>query len=180
MTDGNAVAVGKLLNVPAVLVVRITEYAVETQFDAKKRARNRILFRTATVRACLGAPLIDRAEASSPFFSSAPAFAAAGGERWRGDRGIAPQPVTGGQSSPSGETAGRGGPICHIRADVSAEPHFAQARLGRAKRVPLRERWRAMCPPPYVDLVRLAIFTATSRFEMTPSPCGGSDPPTVL
>jgi curli biogenesis system outer membrane secretion channel CsgG len=53
LTDGNAVAVGKLLNVPAVLVVRITEYAVETQFDAKINSR------TQSARATVGSRLID-------------------------------------------------------------------------------------------------------------------------
>jgi len=38
LTDSNTVAVGKLLNVPAVLVVKITEYASETQRAARRNA----------------------------------------------------------------------------------------------------------------------------------------------
>lgn len=53
LTDSNAVAVGKLLNIPAVLVVRITEYALESQYDSAKRER------TQTARATVGARLIN-------------------------------------------------------------------------------------------------------------------------
>jgi hypothetical protein len=53
LTDDNAVAVGKLLNIPAVLVVRITEYSLETQFDSKKNTR------TQMARATVGARLIN-------------------------------------------------------------------------------------------------------------------------
>lgn len=40
LTDSNTVAVGKLLNVPAVLVVKITEYASETQRAARRNAQS--------------------------------------------------------------------------------------------------------------------------------------------
>lgn len=53
LTDSNAAAVGKLLNVPAVLVIRITEYNAEIQRDGKKNSRVLI------ARASLGAKLID-------------------------------------------------------------------------------------------------------------------------
>lgn len=53
LTDSNAVALGKLLNVPAVLVVRITEYALDSQSDARTRMR------TQTARATVGARLIN-------------------------------------------------------------------------------------------------------------------------
>lgn len=53
LTDSNAVAVGKLLNIPAVLVVRITEYALESQYDAGRNTR------VQTARATVGARLID-------------------------------------------------------------------------------------------------------------------------
>ena len=53
LTDSNAVAVGKLLNIPAVLVVRITEYSSETQRDAKKNTS------VTTARATVGARLIN-------------------------------------------------------------------------------------------------------------------------
>ena len=39
LTDSNTVAVGKLLNVPAVLVVKITEYASETQRAARRNTQ---------------------------------------------------------------------------------------------------------------------------------------------
>lgn len=53
LTDDNAVAVGKLLNIPAVLVVRITEYSLETQYDAKRNNRSQM------ARASVGARLIN-------------------------------------------------------------------------------------------------------------------------
>lgn len=53
LTDSNAVAVGKLLNVPAVLLVRITEYALETQYEAGRNTRLQ------TARATVGARLIN-------------------------------------------------------------------------------------------------------------------------
>jgi hypothetical protein len=52
LTDSNAVSVGKLLNVPAVLVVRITEYSTEMQRDFGKSTR------TSMARATVGARLI--------------------------------------------------------------------------------------------------------------------------
>lgn len=52
LTDSNAVAVGKLLNVPAVLVVRITEYALETQRGSRSNTHLQ------TARATVGARLI--------------------------------------------------------------------------------------------------------------------------
>lgn len=52
LTDSNAVAVGKLMNVPAVLVIRITEYGLETQYEAPKNTR------VQTARATVGARLI--------------------------------------------------------------------------------------------------------------------------
>jgi hypothetical protein len=42
LTDSNAAAVGKLLNVPAVLVVRITEYATENQREKRKNSNVRL------------------------------------------------------------------------------------------------------------------------------------------
>lgn len=52
LTDSNAVALGKLLNVPAVLVIRITEYALETQRASSNNTR------VQTARATVGARLI--------------------------------------------------------------------------------------------------------------------------
>lgn len=52
LTDGNAAAVGKLLNVPAVLVVRITEFLSENQRDAKRNPQ------VLMARAALGARLV--------------------------------------------------------------------------------------------------------------------------
>lgn len=52
LTDDHVVALGKLLNVPAVLVVRITEYALEANFDHKRNNR------TQTARATVGVRLI--------------------------------------------------------------------------------------------------------------------------
>jgi curli biogenesis system outer membrane secretion channel CsgG len=53
LTDDNAVAVGKLMNVPAVLVVQITECALETQRDPKTRSQTQI------AQATVGARLIN-------------------------------------------------------------------------------------------------------------------------
>lgn len=52
LTDDHVVALGKLLNVPAVLVVRITEYALEANFDPRRNNR------TQTARATVGVRLI--------------------------------------------------------------------------------------------------------------------------
>jgi len=52
LTDDNAAAMGKLLNVPAVMVVTITEYTSENQRDGKKNAQ------VIMARASLGARLV--------------------------------------------------------------------------------------------------------------------------
>jgi hypothetical protein len=82
LTEDNAVAIGKLLNVPAVLVVRITDYKTESQMDARTRSM------VTLARASLGARLVS-VESGQIWWTNAHSQSGAVGSRGEATRVLA-------------------------------------------------------------------------------------------